>query len=131
MTPDEISEKARRAVEAVRRVCQQPQPFPPPKPVELLDRGTMGTMLRCPGCGERMAAISHSELVDEHFGCAGCGRVYYECDGRLWPCKFPQQDVPGWRLKHELPGEAQTEPPRDPKGCKHDFRTPTASGGAG
>jgi uncharacterized protein with PIN domain len=52
---------------------------------------------RCPNCGQSLLSIPHQELVDEHFGCSGCGRVFYDSDAKLWPCKFPEQDVPQWR----------------------------------
>ena len=128
MTPEEIQRKLAEYREIGRATFDRPTPKPAVQP---LDRGTMGTILHCPDCGERMAGIPHWELVDEHFGCAGCGKVYYECDGRLWPCKFPEQDVPGWHLKHELPPKARTCQGTTQKSCSRHFRTPPGNEGAG
>jgi len=59
-------------------------------------------VLRCPECGETLASIPHQELVGEHFGCSACGEVFYECDGKLWLCKFPERDVPAWPMLSTL-----------------------------
>jgi uncharacterized protein with PIN domain len=59
-------------------------------------------MKRCPSCRGELRTIGvenlpeesfvRRRLVDEHFLCEDCGGVYYG-DGRLWVCKFPEQDL--------------------------------------
>ena len=125
MTPEEIQRKLAEFRELGKATTRQ---ISPKAQASLVDQQLLGTSYRCPHCRERLASIPHWKLVDEHFGCGGCGRVFYECDGKLRPCRFIEQDVPGWRLKHEPPGEVQTGRAAATKTSKHDFCTPTGDG---
>lgn len=59
-------------------------------------------------------SLLRRSLVAEHYGCVNCGFVFVDDDGKLFTCRNPVQDVPGWAMAHHARVYAERKKSRDP-----------------